>query len=167
MNVHERLRASIDQRQDRLRAEVPSDRQAAILALLSAQDQLSHSPAIEPLPNLITGCHFANLGGSKALQLCFESTGNDAQAASASSGEGLDGWGEWFLQECGQLAEAELILAHRETGFMGLVEDDNETFHAWIATKRAPASWRERADIDWWATWLAKRHEPELTAARS
>ena len=26
------------------------------------------------------------------------------------------------------------------------------------ATKLPPASWRERADIDWWAAWLANAH---------
>ncbi len=172
MNVQERLRQVIDQQQRRLRAGVPPDRQAAILALLRTRDRLPHAPGIEPLPDLVTGRRLADLGGNKALQLCFESTGADATPAPASSksfgvpstGDGLDGWGERFLQECGRLAEAELVLAHRETGFMRLVEDGNGTFDAWIATKRAPTSWRERADIDWWASWLAKRHEPELRA---
>ncbi|MGH2561858.1 MAG: hypothetical protein ACRDJH_22580 [Thermomicrobiales bacterium] len=183
MNVQGRLRQLIDQQQSRLRAGVPPDRQAAILALLRIQDRLPHSPGIEPLPDLVTGRRLADLGGNKALQLCFESTGDDATAAPASTeslgvpsteslglpstSDGLDGWGERFLQECGRLAEAELVLAHCETGFMRLVDDGNGangTFDAWIATKRAPTSWQERADIDWWASWLAKRHEPELRA---
>src|SRR5215212_259442 len=50
---------------------------------------------------------------------------------------------------------------------MRMVDDGRGTFDAWIATKRAPTSWRERADIDWWASWLAKRHEPQLRAVRS
>jgi hypothetical protein len=50
---------------------------------------------------------------------------------------------------------------------MRMVEDGDGTFDVWIATKRAPTSWRERADIDWWASWLADRHEPELRALRS
>ena len=131
--------------------EVPPDRQAAILALIRTQDRLPHSPEIEPLPDLVTGRRLANLGGNKALQLCLESTGDDAPAAPASSGDGLDGWAERFLEECGRLAEAELVLAHCETGFMRMVDDGNGTFDAWIATKRPPTSWRERADIDWWA----------------
>ena len=49
----------------------------------------------------------------------------------------------------------------------GMVDDGNGTFDAWIATKRPPTSWRERADIDWWASWLARRHEPELRALQS
>ncbi len=171
MNAQERLRHSIDQEQSRLRADVPPDRQAAILALLRTQDRLPHSPASEPLPepDLVTGRRLANLGGNMALRLCLESSGDDAVAApaSSSSGDGLNGWGERFLHTCGQLAEAELVLAHCETGFMRMVDDGNGRFDAWIATKRAPTSWRERADIDWWASLLATRHEPELRALRS
>jgi hypothetical protein len=172
MNAHERLRQAIDQQQRRLRAGVPPDRQAAILALLRIRDRPPPSPGAEPLPDLVTGRRLADLGGNKALQLCLESTGaaaagDNATAASASSDDGLDGWGERFLRECGQLAEAELVLAHCETGFMRLVEDGTGRFDAWIATKRAPTSWRERADIDWWAAWLATRHAPELRALRS
>jgi hypothetical protein len=167
MNTQERFRQVIDQQRSGLRASVPPDRQAAILALLRIQDRLPHAPGIEPLPDLVTGRRLANLGGNKALQLCLESTADDAPAAPASLGEGLAGWGEHFLDECGRLAEAELVLAHCETGFMRLVDDGNGTFDAWIATKRTPTSWRERADIDWWASWLVRRHEPELHALRS
>ena len=167
MNVHERLRHAIDQQQSRLREGVPLDRQAAILALLRTRDRLPRSPGSEPLPDLVTGRRIADLGGNKALQLCFESTDDAAAAAPASSGDALDDWSERFLQECGRLAEAELVLAHCETGFMLMVDDRHEAFDAWIATKRVPTSWRERADIDWWAAWLARRHEPELRALRS
>jgi hypothetical protein len=76
----------------------------------------------------------------------------------------LKRWAERYLQECGRLTEAELVLAHCETGFMRMIDDGNGRFDAWIATKRAPTSWRERAGIDWWAAWLATRHEPELRA---
>jgi hypothetical protein len=84
-----------------------------------------------------------------------------------SSDDGLNGWATRFGQECDWLAEAELVLAHCETGFMRMVDDGSGVFHAWIATKRLPTSWRERADIDWWASWLARRHEPELRAQQS
>jgi hypothetical protein len=178
MNVSERqhqpqlqpqlLRQVIDQQQRRLRADVPSDRQAAILALLRVKDRLLYPPRSEPqpqpLPDLVTGRRhlLADLGANKAFQFCVESPGDDVGAAPALSSDELDRWAERFLQACGRLAEAELVLAHCETGFMRLVEDGNGTFDAWIATKRTPTSWRERADIDWWAAWLAQRHEPEL-----
>jgi hypothetical protein len=167
MNVQERLRQAIDRRQSNLRASVPSDRQAAILALIRIQDRLPDWSGIEPPPDIVTGRRRANLGGNKALQLFFESASDDALPAAATSGDGLGGWAERFLEECGRLAEAEIILSHCETGFMRIVDDGHGTFDAWIATKRPPTSWREREDIDWWASWLAKRYEPELRALRS
>ena len=162
MNVQERLRLAIDQQQSRLREGVPPDRQAAILALIRAQEQLPHAPEFGVEPDLVTGRRLANLGGNKALQLCLESPADAASAAPVSSDDGLNGWAARFLQECDWLAEAELVLAHCDTGFMRMVDDGSGVFHAWIATKRPPTSWRERADIDWWASWLARRHEPEL-----
>jgi hypothetical protein len=167
MNVQEFLRQAIVQEQRRLRAEVPRDRQAAIIALIRAQDRLPSAPGIEPLPDLVTGRRLANLGGNMALQLCLEATRDDATAAPVSSGRDFDGWAERVVEECGRLAEAELVLAHRETGFMRLVDEGNGAFAAWIATRRTPTSWRERADIDWWAAWLARRHELELRALLS
>jgi hypothetical protein len=164
MTTQERLRQLIDQEILRLRAGVPPDREAAILALLHLQDQRPYVPGSEPRPDLVTGRRLADLGGNRALQLCLESTGD---TGAAPSGEALDGWAERFVQACSRLAEAELVLAHCETGFMRLVEDSSGTFDAWIATKREPTRWRERADIDWWASLLAQRHEPELRALRS
>lgn len=167
MNAQERLRQSIDQQQSQFRASVPADRQAAMLALLRAQDRLPQWSGSEPLPDLITGRRLANLGGNKALHLCFESTGDGATTAPTSSGDALDGWAERMLEESGRLAEAELVLAHCETGFMRMADDGNGTFDAWIASRQTPASWRERADFDWWAAREARRHEPELRALRS
>src|SRR5215212_5633966 len=158
MNVQVRLRVAIDQQQNRLRASIPAGRQTDILALIRTLDRLQHSSYIEPLPDLITGRRLANLGGNKALQLVFESTDADATTAPASSGVGLEGWAERFLEECRGLAEAGLVRAHCETGFMRMVDDDNGTFDAWITTKRPSTGWRERADIDWWASRLARDH---------
>jgi hypothetical protein len=163
MNAQERLRESIDEQQRRLRAAVPLDHQAAIVAVVRARDRLPDAPAHEAPPDLITGRRLPDLGGNKALQLSLEA-GNDAAEAATSSENGLDGWAAKFHEECGRLAEAELVLGHCETGFMRLVGDGHGRFDAWIATKRVPTSWRERADVDWWASWLATRHEPELRA---
>jgi hypothetical protein len=165
MNAQERLRLAIDRQQDRLRAGVPPAREAAILAIIRARDRRADSPVHEAPPDIVSGRRLADLGGNKALQLCFEA--HDATAVPASRGEGLDDWAARFLDECSRLASAELVLAHCETGFMRLVETGDDRFDAWIVTKRAPASWRERADIDSWASWLAARHEPELRALRS
>ena len=65
------------------------------------------------------------------------------------------------------MAEAEQVLTHHETGVMRLVDDGNGAFDAWFATKRAPAGWRPRVDIDWWARSLAMQHEPELRLLHS
>src|SRR4051812_17949463 len=116
MNAQDRLRQAIDEQQDRLRADVPSNRQTAILALLQARDRLSDTPGIEASPDIITGRRLADRGGNKALYLCLESTDDAASASPVSADDGLDGntgldaWGERFLHECGQLAEAELVL---------------------------------------------------------
>ncbi|MBA2753768.1 MAG: hypothetical protein H0U40_04805, partial [Chloroflexia bacterium] len=146
--------------------------EAAILAVLRARDRLPRSLGSGTPADLVTGRRLADPGGNKAFQLCLESTGDAPRAAPASSGDGWDDWGEHFLRDCGHLAEAEQVLAHLETGFMRIAEDGDGTFHAWVATKRAPVTWRERADIDWWAAWLARRHgaaslvEPAAPAAR-
>ena len=167
MNVPERLRQAIDQQHSHLSASVPSDRQAAIVALLRARDRMPTLFGTEARPDLVTGRLLPGLGGNKALQLSLESTGTAGASSCPSSDPGWDRWAEGFLQECDRIAEAELVLAHGETGFMRLVEAGDGTFDAWIATKRAPTSWRERADIDSWASYLARSHEPELRALRS
>lgn len=167
MSAQEQLRGSIDQRQKDLRASIPSDREAAILALLRSLDRLPPAPDIDPQPDLVTGRRLAGLGGNKALQLCLESSSDESQASPRTAGEDLDIWSERFLRECAQLAEAVLVLSHCETGFMHLVDDGHGTFDAWIATKRMPTSWRERTDFDWWASWLARRHEPERLALQT
>jgi hypothetical protein len=162
LNAQDQLRQVIDEQKNRLLASVSSVPQAAILALIRTIDRLPRSAHFEP--DLVTGRRLANLSGNRALQLCLESTPN---AEKESSSDELNAWAERFLWECDQLAEAELVLAHCETGFMRIVENGNGMFDSWIATKRTPTSWRERADIDWWASSLAKRLEPELSALRS
>lgn len=167
MNAHEQLRHAIDEHQDLLRASVPSSREPAILALLRVNDRLSPDIPLEPHFDLVTGRRLAGLGGNKALQLLLESesTAPDAGSWPVHAGLEPEAWAERFLQECACLAEAELVCAHSETGFMRLVDDGHGTFSAWIATRRRPTSWRERADIDWWATSLARSHPPEPATA--
>lgn len=166
MNVPERLRQAIEGEQSRLRAEVPSDRSEAILALLRIIDRLPYDAVAGSRPDLVSGHRLANLGGNRALQLCLEA-GKSRVALSAPASDGFAGWAVRFLQRCGRLAEAELVLGHCETGFMRMVEDTSGTFEAWIATKVEPTSWRERADVDWWAAQLATRREPELRVLQS
>ncbi len=170
MNAHERLRQAVNEQETRLRASVPPDRQAALLALVRALDRQPHPSDVDPLPDLVTGYRRAGLGGTRALQLCLDSTDCDTTTGQWESGDALDRWAERFLDACGQLTEADLVLTHCQTGFMRLLDDGHGAFNAWIATKRAPATWRERADIDWWASVLAspaRRHEPDLRDSRS
>jgi hypothetical protein len=164
MNVQAQLRQAIEQQQNRLCASAPSDRLEAILALVRTQDRLPQPTGIEGEPNPVTGRRLLNLGGNKALQLSVESAGDDTSWAPASICDGWDGWAARFRQDCDSLAEAEQVLAHCETGFMRIIDDGGGDFHAWIATKRPPTAWRERADIAWWASSIARRHEPELRA---
>jgi hypothetical protein len=77
-----------------------------------------------------------------------------------------DAWAERVMDHCRELAEAGMMLAHGETGFMRLL-DDGSAFDAWIASRQAPATWRMREDIDWWAGRLADRHRAGLDAAAS
>lgn len=166
MTAQERLREEIEQQENHLRATIPPDRQAAILALLRAQDRLPHPGTNEPVPDLVVGHRQENLGANKVLQLCLESI-DVAHVAPTSEDDATDHWARRFHWECGRLADAEMVLSHCETGFMRIVDDGNGTFDAWITTRRPPASWRERADFDWWTGWLAKRQESDLSALRS
>ena len=165
------LRLLLDLWQGQLRAGVPRDRPAAILAVLRIRDRLPHPAVVEPPLDLVTGHHLAGLGGNKALQLLLEAEADadadNATAAPSIPGDGWNAWAEHFVDACDRLAEAELVLRHCETGFMRIVDDGDGIFSAWIAVKRPPASWRERADVNWWAMWLADRHDPERLALRS
>ncbi|HYH11348.1 MAG TPA: hypothetical protein VD789_03250 [Thermomicrobiales bacterium] len=156
------LRQLIDLHHDRLRASVPADRDAAVLAILRARARVT----IAPSPNLITGQDLHDLGGNKALRLCLEA-GGEGGLVPAESVESLERWAETLLTECARLAEAEMVLGHCETGFMQMAGGESGSFDCWITTKLMPASWREREDIDWWAKWLAGRVERDMRAASS
>jgi hypothetical protein len=119
----------------------------AVFALLR---EINRIPATAGLPtqDLITGNRIANMGGSLALAICLAATGD---RHGWEGEEPPDGWAPDFLARCARLAEAEVVHGHCESGFMRLVEHGPNEFHAWIASKRQPAIWRERLDWDWWA----------------
>lgn len=167
MTVQEQLRQTIQEQESNLRGGVPRDRQVAILALLARLACLpgQGSGGQTAQPDLVTGREVGNLGGNKALHLCLTARGDQAYANAAP--EDLECWAKQFLHACGDVAAAELVLAHTETGFMGLIAGEDGAYQAWISTKRPPTSWQERADIAWWAAWLAKPLEPELQALRA
>ncbi len=159
MTAHERLRQSIDALQQRRGSGVPADRPPAIAALVRAIDRLASEPVPARRADLVFGQHRPVPGGNKALSLCLTSA--------AVTADDPDTWAEQLLDECGRIAEAEQVARHVETGFMRLVEAGDGTFDAWIASKRPPAAWRERADFDWWAGWLARRRRAELEALQA
>ena len=132
MNAQERLQSAIHEEEQLLGEAVPSTREEALLAVIRKLDTSPIGMERDAEPDLVTGRHTADLGGSKAMQLCLESRG----AAGAGTQAGA-AWAEGFLQGCGRLAEAELVLGHVETGFMRIVEDGDDALDAWIATKRA------------------------------
>ena len=163
---HDRLRRVIEEEERVLQVGVPADQLAAVLALVRAQERLQWPPGGGSVPDLLTGRRLANLGGSTALRIVLESGGSAAGAGEPSS-EDLDGWAERFLAACAGLVEVGIVARHLETGFMRIAERDDGVLDVWIATKRPPATWTERADVDWWAAMLMERHASELRALRA
>ena len=167
MDIHDHLRQLIDQQQELLRRRVPGNRQAALLALIRVHERQSplSAPASLPAPDLITGQHLDHPGWNRALQLCLEASDHATEPSPHPANDEPSDWATRFLDNCNHLVNAELVLAHAESGFMRLIAAHDGTLHAWIATKRAPTRWQERADIDWWARWIARQSElPDLKA---
>ena len=165
MNPQERLRSAIAAFQDALRSEIPHDRVAAVQGLLRHRDRLPRDTWLDGPPDLAFGRRLAGAGGNRALQLCLEAA-SDARAVPISDSVAhLDAWCARFLSACDRLVAAERVLAHSETGFMLLADDSAGRFDAWIATRRTPTSWRERADVSWWAAWQARPHAAELAVS--
>ncbi len=154
MNPQDLLRTAINQTTIDLAAIIPVDRSSAILALLRAVDRLP-APTSNPRPaDPFTGIPVPGIGASRALQILLE-----APPSSSASAMDLDSWATGFLDHCGDIARAELVLAHAETGFMRLLVDGHGRLEARIVQRATPLRWRERADDAWWANWL-EAHEP-------
>lgn len=166
MDGVDRLRQAIQTQERRLRAEVPADREAAVVAVIGAIDRLADTSDVMPPPDVVTGRRLSNSGGGTALRLLLKS--DDGQAGSgATSPVEVAAWEDHLVAACGGLDGAKLVLRHVETGFMRAVEDDGAVLDAWVATKHPPAAWIERADVDGWAASLARRHGEALRTARS
>ncbi|MGB3306068.1 MAG: hypothetical protein WBA63_07770 [Thermomicrobiales bacterium] len=169
MDASDHLRQLIDQQQDLLRRRVPGNRQAALLALIRVHEQQSplSMPASQPAPDLITGHHLDHPGWNKAIQLCLETSDLERAPSFHPANDDPGDWAARFLDICNHLVHAELVLAHAESGFMRLIATPDGTLHAWIASKRAPTRWQERADIDWWARWTARQPDQKLPDPQS
>jgi len=157
MDELDRLRQAIDKQLESLRQSVPSDRGAAVAAVVRAIDRQPNPLDTTHIPDVISFRRLADAGGNMALRLCLEAGGTGSTPAD------LDAWAAKFVADCGHVAEAEMVLMHVESGFMRLAADGSERFDAWIATKLTPVNWVERADYDWWAAWLRRQHRPGVS----
>jgi hypothetical protein len=154
----EQLWQLLDEQHASLQHTFPSDKRRSLLALIRAHDwHFLTSPHIER----DTPSHDGR-GWQKALTLCFS-----ASAFSTSIGrtdDTLDTWADTLLQACGCLAEGERILDHCETGFLHMQQGNDADYNVWIARKKMPTAWRERADLRWWTKLRAQFYEAELQA---
>lgn len=159
MNASDQLRQAIDDEERRLRAGIPPERQAALLALLRLLDSPPGDQAVKEA-SLATGRRLLDLGGKRALCLCVEPK-IDVRLGVGAQGElTLDEWARSFLRGCALVVEARTVLAFGETGSMHLIADEAGSIHAWFASKLPPPAMRERYDIDWWADALARTDDP-------
>lgn len=136
---------------ERLRQAI-TDAEAALTppplaALIRAIDD---RPRAMPTPDLISGRSLPVPGANLALAIAL-TTGRHIETDAGR-----------FLNRCNELALAELLLNHQESGFFRLVDEADGSFAAWIAGKRVPPGWRERADFDWWSAHTADRFEPQF-----
>ncbi len=153
-----RLRAAIRSQRSRLQTDVPTDHAAATVAVVRAIDRRPGpaATAAEPIPDLVSGRRFAAYGGNLAIQLCLEAVDVASGGSVTASGAALARWADRFLDDCDDLATAEPILGHVESGFLRLAEGAGDSLVGWRTTKLTPAAWRERAHIDRWAHLLAR-----------
>lgn len=166
MNGQEALHQLLATEQDRLRAGVPADRSRALAALVRARDAVyltdEYARDLAPPADTEDQAHLYRLGWNRALELCFADAPGGAGNALYPGGENLEAWADAMLRACGRLGEAELVLARCETGYLQLQQRGEDTFAAWVATRRMPTEWREREDFAWWTTVLARQSAPEL-----
>jgi hypothetical protein len=118
-----------------------------IVALIRAIDD---QPRPIPVSDLIAGCSLTAPGANLALAIALTADRHGESDPAA------------FLDRCNTLAMAELLVNYQESGFFRLVDEANGNFAAWIAGKRVPPGWRERADFDWWSAHTADRFDLQL-----
>ena len=147
------LRSAINQTAADLARAIPADRDSALQTLLQAFADLPHPALVTGSPDPFTGVTVAGIGSSRALQLLLQAPNS---ATDALEGD-LEEWARSFLARCDDLARAELVLAHVETGFMRLVPGPGNRLDARIAQRATPLRWRERVDDLWWADYEGAR----------
>ena len=140
------LRDAIDDQRERLRATLPADRRGLVVALLAEQDALAVAPPAPGPLDVVTGGPMPDLGVAAALALGLA----DAPVPNVDAPFAADrDAARTLLASCRDLAAAEMVLAHAETGFMALAVGPDGDLEAWVASRFAPAVWRERAEVAW------------------
>ena len=140
------LRDAIDDQRERLRATLPADRRGLVVALLAEQDALAAAPPAPGPLDVVTGGPMPDLGVAAALALGLA----DAPVPNVDAPFAADrDAARTLLASCRDLAAAEMVLAHAETGFMALAVGPDGDLEAWVASRFAPAVWRERAEVAW------------------
>jgi hypothetical protein len=135
-------------------ASLPAERTAALLAVLRVGDVLA-------LDDVAAAT--ARPGWNLALRLCLELP----DSADTGSIAEPDGWVERFLDDCDQLAAAELALAQCDAGQLQVQERAAGDFVAWGTSRRLSSEQRERDDFDWWSAHLARQVAPRLAKRRA
>jgi len=148
-DIIETLTTAIAMQETALRASIPPDREAALVALVRAQDRLLDGLDVtqEPPFDLIHGSRLANPGGSLAICLAL---GDPQTPGCSATFDSPGARADEFLTACAGLVDATQVLTHLASGFMrGEVQPDG-SLAVWIAQKRVPPPWRERIDLAWW-----------------
>lgn len=140
------LQSAIGQRAAHLVSSVPKDHDAATMALIDAIDRLPETILGSTHTDPFAGIPTPALGASRALHLVLTAPDKNTHHP-----RDPHPWASVFLDQCRQLARAELTLAHLETGFMRCHAATENTLEVHIARRLPPGRWRERADAAWWA----------------
>jgi hypothetical protein len=156
----EQLQQLLNEQHASLQRTFPSDRQRNLIALTRTHDwhflESQHSERSNT-------SHYAR-GWQKALSLCFSAS--TLHTSTSKADDTLDIWADTLLQACNGLAEGERILDYCETGFIRMQQGNDAEYNAWIASKKMPTEWHERADLKWWTKLLAQPYITELHALR-
>jgi hypothetical protein len=176
LSKQEQLCRLIDEQQERVRQTFPANRESAVVALtrardwdylhcleyLKLQDQGQNTLHIVTQETIAHTSYLSSSGWHKALQLCFGKAAGSPHGFPIVTDSSLDTWADLVLLECDRLAAGEQVLAHCETGFMSMQQGGQRDFHVWVASKKMPTEWRERADLAWWTNALATTYEREM-----
>jgi hypothetical protein len=166
LTKQEQLRQLMDEQQKRIRQAFPAHRGSAVVALTRARDwqYLKFQETLNADTKTVTAynAYLYPSGWHMALQFCFGDAVESPIVSPLVTDTTLDAWAGQVLLECDRLAAGEQVLAHCETGFMSMQQGGQKDFSTWIASKKMPTEWREREDLEWWTSALAKTYEREM-----